>query len=77
MSFCCNDHDPTSIKEFFNNESDTDNNIGEHANSLKSYCKNYCKEKNNLSFSIFKHRHGLNSHFKALIDNKKKISKKQ
>ncbi|PKY43505.1 alpha/beta-hydrolase [Rhizophagus irregularis] len=45
VTFYGNDHDPTSIKEFFSNESDKDDNIGEHVNRLKSYCKNYCKKR--------------------------------
>ncbi|CAB5125391.1 unnamed protein product [Rhizophagus irregularis] len=77
ITFYGGDHDPTSIKDFFNhNENIIDNNITEHINRLKSFCKNYCKEKKNISFSIFRHRHGSNSYFRALIDYEKKISKK-
>ncbi|CAB4389010.1 unnamed protein product [Rhizophagus irregularis] len=76
VTFYGNDHDPTSIKEFFSNESDKDDNIGEHVNRLKSYCKNYCKKKKSKPLGIFRHRHGSNSYFKALIDYEKKIGKK-
>ncbi|CAB4438876.1 unnamed protein product [Rhizophagus irregularis] len=52
ITFYGGDHDPTSIKDFFNhNENIIDNNITEHINRLKSFCKNYCKEKKNISFT--------------------------
>jgi putative lipase involved disintegration of autophagic bodies len=77
VTFYSGDRDPSSIKEFFSNASDTDNNIGEHVNRLKSYCKNYCKVKKTDSiFRYFSYRHSAKSYFRALIEYENKIGKK-
>jgi len=79
ITFYGGDNDPSSIKEFFNSTNDTSNDGDEHANHLKSYCKNHINRmKKKTSFShIFSFRHGAKCYFKALVEYEKKLTKKE